>query len=182
VSKGSTADHRPPTRADLVFGAAAVVMFAAAGVATFGWPFRTALFPRLVTGSGTAIALLFTVSWLLRRPGPGTADPGSDEPEAGSALLAPEEDGRGHDVEYVYATAGRAAWAQALGWIAVFFLLLALVGLFAAAAAFTVAYLRWGGGRSWRFAVTYAVILVAVFYVSMDVLLTIPTPRGTFSW
>lgn len=184
-SSGSGAPVRDvPQRADLVLGLAALVLFAVAFRETLEWGERTALFPRLVTASGAGLALLFVVAWTVSRARssrrPETPAPVADA-DGHSHDLLDEDDVHDHEVEYVYATAGRAAWTQALGWVAGFVLLLWVSGLFVAAAVFAFAYLRWGAGRSWRFSALYAGVLSGVLYLALAVLLVVPVPEGLFA-
>ncbi len=174
-----------PQRADLVLGLAALLLFAAAFRETLDWGDRTALFPRLVTASGAGLALAFLLAWAVSRArsgrqpehAPAAADP--DHPHVHDLL--DEDDVHDHDVEYVYATAGRAAWTQALGWVAAFIVLLWLTGLFVTAGVFALTYLRWGAGRSWRFAAVYAVVMSGVLYVALALVLVVPVPEGLFA-
>jgi hypothetical protein len=182
------------SRADLVLASGALLIFAAALVQSTQWDFRTALFPRMVSVAGVAFTLLFLLTRLrgARRgvprstpTAPSPASPAAADPAA-PAATGPEGaspqlvDEHGHEVEYVFATAGRAAWTQALGWVAVFLVVLFVGGLFVAAPVFAFSYLRWGAGRSWTFAVVYAVVLTALLYLFLQVLLTVPTPEGFF--
>lgn len=161
------------TRTDLVLGLVSAALFVLAAWQTAEWSFETALFPRIVTLTGAALSLLFlvlvTVRLARRRPAPVR-----DAETA--ALLDDDEDDT--EVEYVFASAGRAAWAQALAWIAVHLLLLLLGGLFLASSVFTFCYLRWAGGRTWLLSAGYAVVLTVVLYVALRVLLVVSVPEG----
>lgn len=172
-------DDRPAT-ADLVLGVLALGMFSAAGLKTFDWSFRTALFPRIVTTAGVVLSVLFLLAWAWARSRHRPLDP-----KAGDALpvsdLLDEDEVHDQDVEYVYATAGRAAWTQALAWVALFVVLLYVTGLFVTAAVFAFAYLRWGAGRSWLFCAVYAVVMSGVLYLALAVLLVVSVPEGLFS-
>lgn len=174
-----------PQGADLVLGLAALVLFAVAFRQTLEWGERTALFPRLVTASGAGLALVFVVGWAVSRARSSrrraAAPPDADVDHGHSPDLLDEDDVHDHEVEYVYATAGRAAWTQALAWVAGFVVLLWLSGLFVAAAVFAFTYLRWGAGRSWRFCAIYAAVLSGVLYLALGLLLTVPVPEGLFA-
>lgn len=167
-----------PARADVVLGLGALAVFLAGFLATFEWSFRTALFPRIVTVAGallTAGFLLSCAAAQLRTSRRAVAETPT-APGPTTVQLVDEDDAHDHEVEYVYATAGKAAWTQAIAWVALFLLLLWVAGLFAAAAGFAFAYLRWGAARSWLFCVVYAVVLAGVLYLGLDVLLHVPVP------
>ncbi|MEX2291602.1 MAG: tripartite tricarboxylate transporter TctB family protein [Mycobacteriales bacterium] len=171
--------EKPPL-ADLVLGALALVMFSVAGLKTFDWSFRTALFPRIVTAAGVVLAVLFLLAWARARHRHRPLDPEQGEGLPVSELLD-EDDLHDQDVEYVYATAGRAAWMQALAWVALFVVLLYVTGLFVTSAVFAFTYLRWGAGRSWLFSAVYAAVMSGVLYVALAVLLVVSVPEGLFS-
>lgn len=168
--------------ADVVLGAGALALFALAFLETLDWSFRTALFPHMVTIAGCVLTLAFLI-WCAvsgrRRTAPGHPAPvSSAAQEAEGQELVNEDDEHDHEVEYVYATAGRAAWTHALAWVALFVGLLWVAGLFVASAVFAFSYLRWGASRSWRFAAIYAVVMAGVLYLALGVLLTISVPEG----
>lgn len=170
--------EKPPV-ADLVLGVLALAMFSTALLKSFEWSFRTALFPRIVTSAGVILTLLFLLAWAWARHRHRPLDPeGADLPVS---ELLDEDDAHDQDVEYVYATAGRAAWTQALAWVALFVVLLYVTGLFVTAAVFALVYLRWGAGRTWLFAAVYAAVMSGVLYVALAVLLTVSVPEGLFS-
>jgi hypothetical protein len=91
-----------------------------------------------------------------------------------------EDDIDEDDVEYVFQTAGRRRWAEALGWVAAFFVLLYVAGLYICAPVFSLLYLRFGGGRTWRLSVIYAVVTAVLLYGAFELALHIPTPPGLF--
>lgn len=166
-----------PPLADLVLGVLALVMFSGAGLKTLDWSFRTALFPRIVTVAGVALSLLFVLTWVWARYRHRALDaPGSD-PVPLSDLLD-EDEAHDQDVEYVYATAGRTAWTQALAWVALFVVLLYVTGLFVTAGVFAFTYLRWGAGCSWLFSAVYAAVMSGALYLALAVLLVISVPQG----
>lgn len=168
-----------PPLADLVLGLGALALFSAAFLQTLAWSFRTALFPRVVTLAGTLLAAAFVLGWLWSRRSRAAQSPDQD-PQADTPELFDEDDVHDHEVEYVYATAGKAAWTQALAWVALFVVLLYVSGLFVAAAAFAFAYLRWAACRSWRFCAVYAAVMSGVLYLALGVLLVVPVPEGLF--
>lgn len=174
---------RRASRADLLIGVALALVFAAAFAPTLEWSFRTALFPRLVTMTGLVLSGAFVLLQLVAAVRERSARPAQPSPTAGPAPHGDQQDGDqhdgddDHDVEYVYATAGRTAWSRALAWVALFLLLLVAGGLFVASAVFAFCYLRWEAGRSWLLAGTYAAVLTGVLYLLLEVLLSITTPQ-----
>ncbi|MGH3383661.1 MAG: tripartite tricarboxylate transporter TctB family protein [Nocardioidaceae bacterium] len=164
---------------DLVLGTGTLLVFGLALLATFEWTFRTALFPRMVTIAGSALTAGFLVTCVVRGlrrvPSPDTTTSGVRED---GEQLVDEDEEHDHEVEYVYATAGRAAWTQALAWVALFIVLLWVTGLFVASAVFSFCYLRWGASRSWLFAAVYAVVMSGVLYLALSVVLAVSVPEG----
>jgi Tripartite tricarboxylate transporter TctB family len=162
------------TVADLVLTVLLLALFGWGYLEAGRWSFQAGLFPHLVTAASFLITALHLVQVLVRlmrevRTGVATADPGVAEDD-------PERD----DVEYLFQTAGARRWAAALGWIAAFFVLLYVAGLFITAPVFSFLYLRFVGRRSWLFCALYAVVLGAVLYAAFDLALGVPTPPGLF--
>ncbi|WP_324274894.1 tripartite tricarboxylate transporter TctB family protein [Blastococcus brunescens] len=158
--------------ADLVATVALVALFAWALWASTEWSLRAALFPRMVTAFGLALALFHLILLLARwRAGSGaTGDHG----------VAPISDAEDDPLDYAFATAGRRAWTVSLAWIAAFFLALYVLGVYVTAPLFTVSYLRLTVRASWRLSVTYAVVVGVVLYAVFEWLLTLPKPEGLF--
>lgn len=169
-----------PALADLALGVLALGMFSTAALKTFDWSFRTALFPRIVTAAGVVLSVLFLLLWAWARYRHRPLDPEGANPMPVSELLD-EDEVHDQDLEYVYATVGRAAWTQALAWVALFVVLLYVTGLFVTAAVFALTYLRWGAGRSWLFSAVYAAVMSGVLYLALAVLLVVSVPEGLFS-
>ncbi|GAA5133168.1 tripartite tricarboxylate transporter TctB family protein [Pseudonocardia adelaidensis] len=164
--------RRPPEAvADVVITVLLLALFVGAFLAAGDWSFRAALFPRLVTGAGLVLAALHLVQALLRlrRPAPAP-DPGGSEPDPDD----PDPD----DVEYVFRAAGPRRWAAVLGWVAGFFALLAVAGLYVTAPVFSLLYLRFAGRRTWIFSAIYAIVIAVVLYVAFELALGVPTPPG----
>jgi hypothetical protein len=135
------------------------------------WSFQAALFPRIVTGAGFVLSALHLVQVLLRLlRGPGAA----------AAVTEPEDADDADDAEYLFRTAGARGWATALGWVAGFFILLYVAGLFITAPVFSLLYLRFAGRRTWMFSGIYGVVIGVVLYVAFDLALGVPTPPGLF--
>ena len=166
----ATNDQRPATRrlpvADLLLTAGLLAIFVVAFLTARAWCFETGVFPRMITALGVVLAVLHLVVLFTRRPDPDLHAHGEDaEIEA-------------VDVEYVFERAGTRAWLRNLAWIAGFFLLLYVAGIFVAAPVFTVAYLRFEAHASWVLSAVYAVVVGAILYLSFVVFLDIPTPPG----
>ncbi|MCI2418389.1 tripartite tricarboxylate transporter TctB family protein [Saccharopolyspora sp. K220] len=163
-----TSALRSDTRkTDLVITAVLVLLFGAALLATTAWPFRTALFPTIVSGAALLLSLAHLATLLLRRR---RAEPAEQQREAAA-------DG---DVDYVFATAGRRAWTAALAWAAAFFVALYVVGLLIAAPLFSFCYLRFAARRSWLFSLVYAAVVLAAIYLAFEFVLTIPIPAAVW--
>ncbi len=169
-------DSSPPTGsparrlpvADLLLTVGLLAVFVLAFVTARGWSFNTGVFPLLITGLGIALTLLHLVVVLVRRPPPDPRPHGEDE-----ELEA-------MDVEYAFEHASRSQWAGTLGWVAGFFVLLYVAGIFIAAPVFTIAYLRVAAKASWLLSVVYAVVVGLVLYASFVLFLDLPTPPGLF--
>jgi small-conductance mechanosensitive channel len=161
----------PEAVADVVITVLLLALFVWAFLAAGDWSFRAALFPRLVTGAGIVLAALHLVQALLRlrlrRPAPVPDTDGTDPAD-------PDPD----DVEYVFRTAGPRRWASALGWVAGFFVLLYIAGLYVTAPVFSLLYLRFAGKRTWIFSAIYAIVIAVVLYVAFELALGVPTPSG----
>jgi Tripartite tricarboxylate transporter TctB family len=157
----------PEAVADVVITALLLALFVGAFLAAGDWSFRAALFPRLVTGAGVALAALHLVQAVLRLRRPALdaegTDPGDPDPD---------------DVEYVFRTAGPRRWASVLGWVAGFFVLLYIAGLYVTAPVFSLLYLRFAGKRTWIFSAIYAIVIAVVLYVAFELALGVPTPSG----
>jgi len=162
------ARRRPPPEAvaDVAVTVLLLALFAGAYLAAGQWSFRAALFPHLVTAAGVVLTALHLVQAVvrLRRPAPAPV-PDDSNPD---------------DVEYVFRTAGPRRWAVALGWVAAFFVLLYLTGLYVTAPVFSLLYLRYAGKRTWIFSGIYAIVIAVVLYVAFELALGVPTPSGLF--
>lgn len=166
----STPQADPSTRrlplADLVLTLGLLVLFAVAFATARAWPFETGVFPQMVTALGTVLAVLNLAALLMSRSAPDTHPHGEDG------------DIESVDVEYIFEQAGPGLWARNLAWLGGFFLVLYLAGIFVAAPAFTVLYLRFSARASWLLSVVYAVVVGVVLYLSFVLLLGLPVPEG----
>lgn len=168
----------PPTVADVVLGSLFLLVFLAAYLQSGDWSFRTALFPRVVTVTGCMISGIYLISLAVRFVRTRSSLPNAPAGIVTGRGPVDEDEENDHEVEYVYATAGAAAWAAALGWVALYIVILYLGGLFVASAVFTTVYLRWGAGRSMVFAVIYGMVMTVILYLALRVLLVVPVPVG----
>lgn len=150
--------------ADLLITAGLAVVFSTALLTAMSWSFRAALFPRLVAGFGIGIAVLLLVTLIVRRP--------ADDADQS------DQDGPG-ELEYAFATAGRTAWLQNLGWLAGFFTFLYVLGLLVTAPLFTLLYLRFAARASWPLCIGYAAAIGILLYLAFVQALDLPVPEGT---
>jgi hypothetical protein len=181
--------HAAPSRgrselvADVVLTAVLLVLFGWAFLEAGQWSFRAALFPRIVSGAAFVFCALHLVQAALRLRRGAVDEPTQGHvpaPAAAEAAAGGEHENEVNedDVEYVFASAGGRAWGAALAWVAAFFVLLYVAGLFLTAPLFSLLYLRFAGRQSWRLSVIYAVVIGVVLYVAFEVLLGIATPPG----
>jgi hypothetical protein len=183
---------RSETVADLVLTVLLMALFAWGYLEANEWSDRAALFPHLVCGSMFVLSglQLAVVLLRLRRELKGADTEGSDAPAHDASGHLPaglvaephgnEDDVNEDDVEYVFQTAGARRWSAALGWIAAFFVLLYVAGLYITAPLFSLLYLRFAGRRTWLLSVIYAAVVGLVLYLAFEVALSIPTPPGLF--
>jgi hypothetical protein len=165
-----------PGNADLVITCVLGVIFAGGFLLALQWGFRASLVPSLACGLGVVLSLAHLAVLLVRRTKADGGDPVPHEQahEEAEADLP-------QDAEYVFATAGAAAWRSNLAWLAGFFVVLYIAGLIPAAVLFTAAYLKKGAGASWPLALGYAVVLGLLLWLVFVLLLAIPMPEGLFS-
>jgi hypothetical protein len=171
--------------ADVILTALLLALFGWAFLEAGEWSFRAYLFPRIVSGAAFVFCGLHLVQAALRLRRGAVDAPARvhvSAPAAADAAAGGEHENEVNedDVEYVFSTAGGRAWAAALGWVAGFFVLLYVAGLFLTAPLFSLLYLRFAGRQSWRMSVGYAVVIGVVLYVAFEVLLGIATPPGLF--
>ena len=184
VPASATPSQAPPARrrpspeavADVVLTVLLLALFGWGFLEAAQWSFQAALFPRIVTGSAFVLGALHLVQALLRLWRDRAVSPAAEaEPEpADPHSLDPD------DAEHLFRTAGARAWASALGWVAGFFVLLYVAGLFVTAPLFSLLYLRFAGRRTWLFSAVYAVVIGVVLYVAFELALGVPTPPGLF--
>lgn len=181
----------PGMRTDMIGAIIAAVIFLGALWATLGWPERAAMFPRIIAAAGLFFAVLYLLVLIVKRLRRGSPAPAPDatndtaHSEATEPVDAPdaadEQMREPEDEAYVFASAGLTKWLAALGWIALFLVLLTLLGLFAASTIFAFGYLRWGARKSWLFSAIYAIVLPVFLILLFRVLLYVPTPLGVLT-
>jgi hypothetical protein len=173
TSRGGSDVTGRPRRGDLVVTVGLLVVFAGAFLLSLAWPFRTALFPRLLTATGAALAVLKLVALAVQaRRSAGVAHPERQVRDAAGNA--------DHSLEYVFASAGTRAWGAALAWIGGYFVCLWLLGLVRTVPLFALLYLRVAGKAGWPAAAAYAAAAGAVMYVVFGRLLSVPMPTGVF--
>lgn len=173
------------TSADLIIAVALLVVFAAAFVTALQWQAVAGLFPLIATGVGIALTAAFGVSALVRRRREGQAAPEpvpaprQDTEAAGVADGAEDTVVDQSEADHVFfASLSREDWVVSLGYFAAFFVGLYVCGLYVAAAAFTVVYLRFQARSSWLFSGVYAAVLIAAVYGLFGIALELPVPEG----
>ncbi len=169
----------PPRVGDVVITVILLVAFISGYLAAQAWPFEAKLFPQLLCSAGAALALLKLVDFLIqvrhRQRRPHGVTPGRVAAEHAGA-----QDGPQHTPEYVFGTAGRRAWAAALGWVTTFFVALYLFGVFVTVPLFALAYLLICGRHGWLGATVYAGVAGGVVWFVFSRLLEVPMPAGIF--
>lgn len=166
---------------DVAFALFLLVVFIGGFVATGEWPYRAALFPRLLSAAGVMFAVLKLVGYGLQVRGRSAAKaPAGTGRTVGDTELVSEEEEEDLSLEYVFSSAGGRAWAGVLAWIAVFFFSLWLLGVFITVPLFAFAYLRLSGGAGWLGAAIYSAVTGAVIYLAFRQLLSVPMPIGIF--
>ena len=164
------ASGRTLDRPNCVAGLILTVTFAGAFLLALEWDRKAAVFPLLVTGLGTLLAAALTIKAILSESDLVPAD-----------TPRPDDHQSSDDLEYAFASASIKAWTVVLSYFGLFFVCLAVLGLYVTAIAFTIVYLRWEGKRSWRFSVGYAGVLLGVLYGVFAMALAQPVPAGIFS-
>ncbi|MCW2843532.1 MAG: hypothetical protein JWN22_1448 [Nocardioides sp.] len=160
--------RRPTIDAEVLGGIVLAIVFGGAFWLARGWDRQAAIFPLGVSAAGFLLAIALTVRALTSRRMRAEAETPHEEIAADDNL------------EYIFQTATARQWIVTLAWFGGFFVALYVLGLYASALIFTVAYLRTQDRRSWLFVIVYALVLVAVLYGAFTVLLAKPVPPGFF--
>lgn len=166
---------------DVAFSVFLLGLFVAGFVIAGEWPYRAALFPRLLSAAGVLFAVLKLLGFGVRAVRGRAADvPIAPGRAIGDKELVSEEEEEDLSLEYVFASAGARAWAAALAWIVGFFVCLWLLGVFVTVPLFAFVYLRVSGSAGWLGAAVYSVVTGAVIYLAFRQLLTVSMPTGIF--
>lgn len=164
--------------ADATLTVVLLAVFVGALLMSLGWPDQAALFPRLITGTGVGLALGH-LAWLGLRGGwAGQSAPARDEKALERESEGDTDESEAVDLGYVFARVSTKAWMAALGWLALFYLVLWVFGIIAAFLLFTIPYLRLSGRSRWWVAALYAAAFTAIFYLAFVGLLRVPVPGG----
>jgi hypothetical protein len=179
---GPPARRRPSSQAvaDVVITVLLLALFGWGFLEANRWSFQAALFPHFVTGAAFVLGVLHLVQVLLRLWRETNAAPAVVEPGAAEDAEDAEDAADPDDVEQLFRTAGARRWASALGWVAAFFVLLYVAGLFITAPVFSLLYLRFAGNRKWIFSLIYAIVIGVMLYLAFELALGVPTPPGLF--
>ncbi len=148
-------------------------------------PAVSLLLPRLAAGLGLLCATWMILSKLIslarQRQEAGAARTANPVHVHTGEISAPAEDDDEvdpNDAEYVLSHTPRRVWLTTIGFIAGFFLVLYLCGLFVAAAALSLVYLVTVGKKSWLFSLGYTTVLTGLLWVLMRWVTYIPSPPG----
>lgn len=206
VTHQETTTARRPRLGEWVIAACMLGLFSVGYLAAQDWPFRAALFPKMVATLGVLLSVLRLLGLALetvrgRRasapnppvaPAPAVAvgtqvaeqatKPPAAEVDQDDALshvtLVDDEAEEDSSMEYAFASAGGRAWVAALLWIVAFFVAFFVLGVFIAVPAFALVYLRTAGKASWLAAVLYALVTGASIYLLFRQVLYLPLPTG----
>ena len=159
-AKGGRQNAIIRSRVDVAIAIGFLVLAAGVVLQARAWPFRTAVFP-LITGAVLLVAAFVRLGLSLKPAGP------QDPPYDAQETEAPD----------VLATATRAEWLSAVGWMAAFFVMLWLLGALVTVPLFTVMYLL-ASRESPVMAGCYAVAAWMFVYGLFDRLLHVPLPAG----
>jgi hypothetical protein len=134
------------------------------------FPYRAALFPVLTASVMVALVVLKLVQDFRRRPAPTPVAPGPQIIEEDVAAEAELED--------IFETAPRSVWLGALAWLAAFFVLLWVLGMYITVPLFALVYLLVVSRDPPWLAGAYALASWLFVYGLFDQLLHIPLPAG----
>lgn len=143
----------------LAFGVAAAAAYAL--YASVGWPFRTALFPRVLAVPLLILAIV----------------------EMALSAFGSEKEREGHAVDFEFTAdvppeLARQRTLALFSWLAAFFALILLVGFLWAVPLFVLLYLRIAGKESWRLTLALTLIAWAFMEGLFHRLLHLPFPQG----
>lgn len=174
---GPSAIVRP---GDLVISLLLLGVFVLGYVYAQEWPFRAKLFPQMVCAAGAGLAVLKLAGFAAQALRGRRATPVMVSSAVVTGDPDNEEEEEDHSLEYIFGTAGRRAWAAALGWILAFFLSLWFLGVFVTVPLFALVYLRIAGNAGWLGAAIYAGVAGGVVWFVFGYVLAVPMPIGIF--
>ncbi|WP_345751642.1 tripartite tricarboxylate transporter TctB family protein [Microbacterium rhizophilus] len=153
---------------DLIITIILLAVFTAALIMATGFKPVAAYFPLGVSALGVIGSLTFLVRVLFL----------PRKPEAPKAAL-PKETQSFSEAEYeFFRSLTRHDWLTSFAWLASFYVVLGVFGIYVASIAFTVAYLRFAVRTKWLFSVIYAVVLTGLVGGVFGVVLKLPLPGG----
>lgn len=153
--------------ADMVISVILLLVFIGALKMALGFPFKAGLVPRIVSGGG----IVFTLASIARQLWQWRTDAPPPPP------VAVDDDE--FDEEYVFHTATRKEWAEALSWFIGFFVAVWFLGTYVTVPVFATAYLvKIGKVKPW-WAVLYAAVAWALLYLMLGQTLHLPVPTGS---
>lgn len=164
---------------DLVLTLAIIVLFVWVMQQALAWPFKTSLFP-VLNGS---VVLLFAVLKLgldLRRLRTARSAEVRTAAVRKTALVEEEQQSEA-EMEGVFTTATPRTWGTALGWMALFFALLWLLGMLITVPVFALLYLLLVSRERLPLAGAYAVLAWLFIYGLFDQVLHVPLPNGVLT-
>lgn len=143
----------------LAFGVALVACYAL--YSAIDWPFRTALFPRMIAVPLLLLALI----------------------EMGLCAFGTEKRREGHAVDFELTTdidpsVAHRRTTAILGWILGFFILILLIGFPVGVPLFVLLYLKLAGKERWGLALVLTFLSWLLMKGLFDLLLHIPFPQG----
>lgn len=110
-----------------------------------------------------------------------------DKRAEGTAAVPPnevqivdDEQEEDESMEYVFASAGGRAWAEALAWVTAFFVSFFVLGAYLTVPLFAFAYLLVAGKAKWWAALIYAVVTGLIIFVVFRDVVFIPLPESPF--
>jgi TctA family transporter len=162
-------DSAPRHPADVLIAGGFLLIAAWVLYQAWTWPFRTAVFPLATASVLLACSVVELYVGRVPRAARATASGPADSAS-----------GPGDDLELpdVFATASRAEWLSAVGWMAAFFLLLWLVGALVAVPLFALVYLLAIAQQRVVLAGVYALVSWLFIYGLFDWALRVPLPAG----
>lgn len=94
--------------------------------------------------------------------------------------IVDDEQEEEQSTEYVFASAGGRAWAEALAWVTVFFVSFFVLGAYITVLLFAFVYLLLVGKAKWWAALIYAVVTGLIIFVVFREVVFIPLPESVF--